>query len=75
MGQRSFFKRDKRKEILTDISVDNVELVSVLVEELFVFWPEMNFFFKRGQNVAMSDFFIFVDVPESPECAEENSDE
>lgn len=34
--------------ILTDISVDDVELVSVLVEEFRIFRPEMDLFFERS---------------------------
>lgn len=34
--------------ILTDISVDDVELVSVFVEEFRIFRPEMDLFFERS---------------------------
>jgi hypothetical protein len=61
--------------ILTDISVNDVELVSVFVEELLVFWPEVNFLFEWSQNMAMSDFFVFVDVPKATESADEYAHE
>ena len=66
---------DSSKVILTNISVHDIELVSVLVEELFILWPEVDFFFQRCQNVTVSDLLILVEVPKTSESANEDTHE
>lgn len=75
IGFKTEIKPNSLEEILTDISVDNIKLVPVLVEELLVLRPEVDLLLEGSQNVAMGDFFVGVEIPKPPESADKDTHE